>query len=235
MLWPTLYYHKYFQSNFYRLKNHNVCLSYIQADRSSKTSKEGSLHENEYNTCWSISIFIANRQVNTSWSWLPVRSKHPLLPHQYVINAPVIISAGDIKRIAEVVKKAIQDSINDEISNTIDEKIYHYETTSTTTSRKNESSLRFRRARAVWMTLTYKAIWHRWNLFRRYRGQNTGSKSRNLTFPIQIIKLQRVVNLRRQKARPRKIISRLNSVKTNIRFLRSSKLFQNTSKPRRIR
>lgn len=77
----------------------------MQADRSSKTSKEGSLHENEYNTCWSISIFIANRQVNTSWSWLPVRSKHPLLPHQYVINAPVIISAGDIKRIAEVVKR----------------------------------------------------------------------------------------------------------------------------------
>lgn len=207
----------------------------MQADRSSKTSKEGSLHENEYNTCWSISIFIANRQVNTSWSWLPVRSKHPLLPHQYVINAPVIISAGDIKRIAEVVKRPFKTPSMMKFPTRLMKKFTITKQPQQLQVEKNESSLRFRRASAVWMTLTYKAIWHRWNLFRRYRGQNTGSKSRNLTFPIQIIKLQRVVNLRRQKARPRKIISRLNSVKTNIRFLRSSKLFQNTSKPRRIR
>lgn len=95
--WLTLHHHKYFQiTNFNRLWP---------------------------NTCLSISITIANRHVNTSWSWLPVRSEHPLLPRQYVINAPETISAGYIKRIAEVVKKAIKDSLHDEISNTIVEKL----------------------------------------------------------------------------------------------------------------
>lgn len=92
--WLTLHHHKYFQItiNFNRLWP---------------------------SSCWSISITIAIRHVNTSWSWLPVRSEHPLLPRQYVINAPVTISAGYIKRKAEVVKKAIKDSLHDEISNTI--------------------------------------------------------------------------------------------------------------------
>lgn len=96
--WLTLHHHKYFQItiNFNRLWP---------------------------SSCWSISITIAIRHVNTSWSWLPVRSEHPLLPRQYVINAPVTISAGYIKRIAEVVKKAIKDALHDEISNTIVEKL----------------------------------------------------------------------------------------------------------------
>lgn len=57
---------------------------------------------------------------------------------------------------------------------------------------------------------------------RRYQGQNTRSRSSNLTFPIQSINLQRAVNPRRQKARPRQIIARSNSVKINFRILQTT-------------
>lgn len=58
---------------------------------------------------------------------------------------------------------------------------------------------------------------------RRYQGQNNRRRSSNLTFPIQSINLQRAVNPRRQKARPRQIIARSNSVKINFRILQTTK------------
>lgn len=97
----------------------------------------------------------------------------------------------------------------------------------TITNKKHESSERSIRARAVWKTLTYKVICHTWIQLRKYQSQN--SKKKNLKInpsTDEILNPHRVGNPNIQRAGPRQIIARLNWVDTQLRILRSFKLFQ---------
>lgn len=96
----------------------------------------------------------------------------------------------------------------------------------TITNKKHESSERSIRTRAVWKTLTYKVIWHTWIQLRRYQSPNSKRDLKIKPSTDKIINPHRVANPNRQRAGPRQIIARLNSVDTKLRILRSFKLFQ---------
>lgn len=203
--------------------------SFIEVDRSPKKSKEGSLHESDLNTTPAgqpspptpIGMSTPadpNLQLDPSTHG---QSSHP----QYVT-----ISADDIKRIAEAVREAIKDSLRDEISNMIEEK---------TEPLRNEIEQLQRDNMNLRRDLDELEQYGRRPLIRlsgipesssedtKAKILDATSKAKIKLSPDEIVNSHRVGHPKRQRAGPRQIIARLNSVDTKFRILRSSKLFQN--------
>lgn len=94
---------------------------FIEVDRSPKNSKEGSLHESYMNTT-PIDQSSSPSPIGISTPADPNFRLDPSIHGQSSHPQHVTISADDIKRIAEAVRKANKYSLRDEISNMIEEK-----------------------------------------------------------------------------------------------------------------
>jgi hypothetical protein len=215
---------------------HDLSSSFAEAVlRSPKKQREGSTSITDANTSNPSPIGASTPVFHSTPGLITCNPAfHPNTQPQYVVSAPVSISPDDIQRIAVAVRDAVKESLREEFSAIIEEKIAPLHKEINTLKTENNDLRR---------QLDELEQYGRRPLIRisgipEMDGEDTTTKILEATtsagIPLQSDDIIISHRVGKQKKGPRQIIARLKSVDTKFFILRNSAKFRKHEQTKRI-